>query len=39
MTNKQKLDEIRWLCLSHVGDKYSLVEEIQKLIRSKNKKI
>ncbi len=40
MTDKQKLSEIRFICLSHIGDKNSMASEIIKVIDTKkvNKK-
>jgi hypothetical protein len=35
MTPKQKLDKINFLLLTHFGDKFDLVREIQKIIKSK----
>ncbi|WP_409971719.1 hypothetical protein [Bacillus sp. Bva_UNVM-123] len=38
MTDKEKLSKINFLCLTHIGDKHSLTEEIQKIIAKKKVK-
>ncbi len=35
MTDKEKLQKINSLCITHVKSKHDLIEEIQKIIRSK----
>lgn len=32
MTAKEKLDKIRWLLLTYIGDKHDLTEEIEKIL-------
>lgn len=38
MTDKEKLREIRLICLLHVGDKHSMAAEIIKVINTKKNK-
>lgn len=37
MTDKEKLAEIRFICISHIGDKSSMAEAIKKVIDKKRR--